>query len=280
MTKKRVGILYHPELPEAISLGERLAKELAEQDVTTWRGSAWKEDEARPQVPGSHLVVSIGGDGTILRVARAVVPWAIPIVGINLGKLGFIAEVMPHEASERLKAFLAGEGWIDERAMLQAELLSSSSGASETFTALNDVVVGRGAISRVITVETSIDGALLTTYKADGVLVATATGSTGYALACGGPILYPQAKEMLLKPIAPHLTLLKALVLAPASTVELKVSTNHQARLSLDGQVERPLQNGDMVRVRLSPGVARFLRAKSPAYFYETLRQRLTKASG
>ncbi|MBE0415995.1 MAG: NAD(+)/NADH kinase [Dehalococcoidia bacterium] len=267
---KKVGILYHPKIAAAGALAEELAGLLPSLDASCWLCSAWEEEKARAQVEGTELIFSVGGDGTILRAARSALPWSIPIVGINLGRLGFMTELSAAEARERLPAFLAGKGWIDERAMLQVELASKG-----PFHALNDVVLGRGAISRVVYVETTIDGAPLTTYKADGVILATATGSTGYSLAAGGPILYPQAREILLKPISPHLNFANALVLPPTAVVELRVRTDHQAMLSIDGQIDLELESGDAVRVRLSPHVTRFLRAQPPTFFYSTLMERL-----
>ena len=273
---KKVGILYHPKIPAALTLARDLAETLGPLDVCPWLHSAWEEQAVREEVPGSELVLSIGGDGTILRAARLVVPWPIPIVGINLGKLGFMTELSPKDALIRVPAFLGSEGWIDERAMLCAELLSCGSDSSTSFEALNDVVIGRGAVSRVIHVDTVVDGGLLTTYKADGVIVATATGSTGYSLASGGPILYPQAKELVLQPVSSHLGLATALVLSPDVKLEFKVQTDHQAVLSIDGQVEVALQSGDRIKVSRSPHVTRFLRAQPPGFFYRTLMQRLS----
>jgi len=272
---KRVGILYHPKIAAAGDLSEELAGFLPSLGASVWLCSAWEEDKAKACLTDTELILSIGGDGTILRAARAVVPQAIPIIGINLGTLGFMTELSAEEAREKLPAFLAGEGWIDERAMLQVELVRAGKDVRPPFDALNDVVVGRGAISRVVRVDAIIDGAFLTTYKADGVILATATGSTGYSLAAGGPILYPQAREMLLNPISPHPGYANPLLLPPSATVELKVHTDHQAMLSIDGQVDLELDSGDTLRVRLSPFVTRFLRAQPPAVFYSSLMERL-----
>ncbi len=268
---KKVGILYHPKIAAAVALAEELASFLPSLEASIWLCSAWEEGEAKAQVEGTELILSVGGDGTILRAARAVVPWSVPIVGINLGRLGFMTELRAEEALQRLPAFLSGEGWIDERAMLQAEL----AGKDLTFHALNDVVVGRGAIARVVYVETIIDGAPLTSYKADGVILATATGSTSYSLAAGGPILYPQAKEILLNPLFPHLTFANALLFPSTAIVELTVGTDHQAMLSIDGQINLALESGDGIRVMLSPHVTRFLRAKPATFFYSSLMERL-----
>ena len=269
---KRVGILYHPKIAAAGALAQELGGYLPSLEASAWLCSAWEEEDVRSQVEGTDLILSIGGDGTILRAARAVVPWSIPIVGINLGRLGFMTELGADEAQQKLPAFIAGEGWIDERAMLRAELE-----ARDSFHALNDVVIGRGAITRVIYMETLIDGAPLTTYKADGVILATATGSTGYSLAAGGPILYPQSREILLTPIAPHPTFANALVLPPTATVELRVRTDHQAMLSIDGQIDVAIESGERIRVRLSPHATRFLRSQPPTFFFSNLMERLVQ---
>jgi len=272
---KKVGIIYHPKIAAAGALAEELAGFLPSLGVSVWRCSAWEEGEVKACLGGTELILSIGGDGTILRAARAVVTGAIPIIGINLGTLGFMTELSADDVREKLPAFLDGEGWIDERAMLQVELMRAGKDACPPFDALNDVVVGRGAISRVVRVDAIIDGAFLTTYKADGVILATATGSTGYSLAAGGPILYPQARGMLLNPISPHPGYANPLLLSPSANVELKVHTDHQAMLSIDGQVDLEMESGDTIRARLSPHVTRFLRARPPDFFYSSLMQRL-----
>lgn len=268
---KRVGILYHPKIERAKAFSRELEKFLSAQGVSFWSGSAWEEGKATPQVSGSDLIVSIGGDGTILRAARAVVPQAVPIVGINFGSLGFMTELEADEVLDKLPKLLNGDGWIEERAMLEAEIVSQH----KIFHVLNDVVVGRGSSARLVNVETRIDGEFLTTYRADGVIVATATGSTSYSLAAGGPIVYPGSREILLKPICPHLMSDKALVLPMEAVVQLKVATNHEAMLSLDGQVEMLLHSGGEVKVKLSPHITRFLRIRPKTYFYSSLESRL-----
>jgi len=272
---KQVGILYNGRMPAAKEMAYRLPRELPGNGVSFWVCPVGEEARIREQVPQSSLIISVGGDGTILRAARAVVPWAVPIVGINLGKLGFMAELSAQEAVDKLPGFLAGEARVEERAMLLVELPSRPGPEVPTFYALNDVVVGRGSVSRVIYVEVTVDGEPLTTYKADGVILATATGSTGYALAAGGPILYPQSRDILLQPVAPHLSLPHGIVLPPTAVVELVVRSDHQAMLSIDGQIDTPLHSQERLRVCLSPHSARFLRAQAPAYFYGTLPRRL-----
>ncbi len=265
---KQVGILYHPRLEKAREVANKLEKLLADQGVSSWQCSAWEEDEAKHQVAGSDLVLSIGGDGTILHAARISAPANVPILGINLGRLGFITELTSDEASSDLPHLLEGAGWIEERAMLEARLEDKS------FHALNDAVVRSTAV-RLIDIKVEIDGEMLATYRADGVIIATATGSTGYSLAAGGPILHPQSKEIILQPISCHLGLSYTLVLPPQSIVDLKLDSRDKAILSLDGQIDIPLSSQQNAKLKLSPYVARFLKIHQPKYFYSSLWQKL-----
>ncbi len=273
---RNVGILYHPKRASAGTLAKDILEALGDLKVSGWLCSAWEEEQAKAQIEGTDLIVSVGGDGTILRAARVVVPWPIPILGINLGRLGFMTELEPREVLQRLPSFVAGEGWIEERAMLKAILRPAGRGETGPWNALNDVVVSRGASSRLIYVEAKADGEILTTYKADGVIAATATGSTGYSLSAGGPILHPEAKEILLTPVMAHLTMSTSLVLPPEAMVELRVETGPQAVLSIDGQIDLTLDSGDSVAVERSSHTARFLRAQPLNYFYHTLTKKLS----
>ena len=277
MVVKRIGILYHPMIETAYTLAKELQEFLGSRGISVWLCSAWEWEKARAQVNGTDLIISIGGDGTILRTAQAVVPELTSITGINLGKLGFMTELSADEALAKLPALLTGEGWIDERAMLEAKLSppDKEDRASHIFYALNDVVVARGTIARMVYIEATIDGQPLTTYKADGVIVATATGSTGYSLAAGGPILHPQAKEFLLLPILPHLGSAYTLVLPSTAVVKLRISTTHQATLSIDGHINLPLSSGAIVTIKPGSNKARFLRIHSETSFYGSLEQKL-----
>lgn len=267
---KRIGILYHPRVKRAGAFARELEKLLPSMGASAWLWSAWDEAGVVKRMKGTDLVLSVGGDGTVLRAGRAAAPMSIPVVGINLGTLGFLTEMTPDEARKRLPDLLRGKGWIDDRAMLQAKPVGK-----KPLHALNDVVIGRGNIPRVIYVDITIDGTPLTTYKSDGVIVATATGSTGYSLALGGPILYPQAREMVLNPIAPHPTFDNSFVLPPTSVVEMKVHADNPTVLSIDGQIHLELEDGDEVRVSLSRRVAKFLRLQPHTFFYSTLVKRL-----
>jgi NAD+ kinase len=272
---KRVGIVYHPLNEGALSLAQKLAESLDTRGVSSWLCSAWEGKQVTEQVTGSDLILTIGGDGTILRAAQAVIPQSIPITGINLGQLGFMTELSADEAIEKLPTLLAGEGWIDERAMLEAELVTGKGQKSKRFFVLNDVVIAQGEIARIIYVEATIDSEPLTTYKADGVIVATATGSTGYSLAAGGPILHPNSRQFLLVPIMPHLSLSSTLVLPSETMVKLRIGTLHKAMLSIDGHISLPLAGGANITIKHSPVKTRFLRVNPRDSFYSTLEQKL-----
>ena len=271
----KVGVLVNPNIEAAQGLAGELEEIVCREGGSLWQCSNWEEDLV--QVPETDLIVCLGGDGTILRAARAVIPWPIPILGINLGRLGFMTELSPAEAREKFPSILKGEGWVEERTMLEAEVVSPrAEEAPRAFHALNDVVVGRGRVPRVVPIKAMVDGEFLTCYRADGVIVATATGSTAYSLSAGGPILFPEAREVLLQPISAHVSLATALVMPPTVTVELEVEGDHQAVLCMDGQMDVELLCGDTVRVRRSPHLARFHRTKPPAFFYTALGQRLS----
>jgi NAD+ kinase len=268
---KKIGILYHPMNRAAHSLAEEVETFLTARGMAVWLCSAWEGEQARSQLGGTELLLTIGGDGTILRAAQiAAGAKPLPITGINMGKLGFMTEISAKEAKEKLPVLLEGKGWLDERAMLEASI-----DGGDTYYALNDVVMARGAVARVVYIEASIDGEKLTTYKADGVVVATATGSTGYSLSAGGPILYPRAKEYLLLPILPHLSLGYSLVLPATAVVKLRIATVHEATLSIDGHINPPLADGAVITVRRSKATTRFLRLRPENAFYATLEAKL-----
>ena len=270
---RKAGILFNARITDAEILAQTLAKKLERSSVSAWICPASDEAKAKEQLAGTEMILSLGGDGTMLRTARLVASEAIPIVGVNLGNLGFTTELSDQEVLDKIPRFLKGEGWNDERAMLQVELPSPA--GPSMFHVLNDVVVGRGAIVRLIRVKASVNGQPITTYKADGVIVATATGSTGYSLAAGGPILSPNAEEFLLTPITSHLGLTAALVLSSEAVVELEVQTAHEARVSIDGQVEFPLSSGDTIKIKRSPYTTQLLRIQPQSFFYHTLLEKL-----
>jgi NAD+ kinase len=279
MTINKVGILYHPRVEATHTKAEEVARFIRGKGIAAWLCSSWELEPARVNLPDTDLLLSCGGDGTILRTAQAALARQIPIAGINMGTLGFLTEISAGEALDKLPALLAGEGWVEERAMLRVELLSNGQEESPhpEYFALNDVVVARGAIARLITVDVAIDGEHFTNYRADGVIVATATGSTGYALAAGGPVLHPQSADILLVPVVGHFSLPFSMVLPDTSEVQLRVATTHQATLSVDGHINLPVFNGALVSVGPCPHKTRFLRICPQGYFYSSLEKKLKR---
>lgn len=279
--RQKIGILYHPRRPQAKVLAEELARRVSPREGAVWLCPVWEEDAPRQNIEDTRVIIAVGGDGTILRAAHIIMPRAIPILGVNLGNLGFLAELRPEEALERLPGLLADGGSIEERAMLRVEVTPLTSAVAThraaylegAFHALNDVVVNRGSVLRVIYVDVEIDGAPFVTYKGDGVLVATATGSTGYTWASGGPILHPLSRDLVLKPICPHLSLDSAVVMPPEAAVRLRVRSDHQAVMSIDGQVDISLQGDEVIRVSASRYVTRFLRSNPSGHFYAALQR-------
>jgi NAD+ kinase len=271
---KKVGLLHHPKLPQSLDLAGEMAHDLEERGVSPWLGSAWDEEEAARHVGDFDLLITLGGDGTILRAARIAAQHSVPILGLNLGRVGFLAEMEVEDWPEKLQRVLAGEYWLEERVMLHAELWRGGDALGD-FEALNDVVIGRASFARVVRLATHIDGSYLTTYVADGLIVATATGSTAYALAVGGPILPPELRNILLIPVASYLSLDRAIVLSEGAQVEIEVSTDHRAILTIDGQIHKEVEDADRVAVGASPHTCRFVRLQDRAYFYRNLKKRL-----
>ncbi|APV44573.1 NAD(+) kinase [Dehalogenimonas formicexedens] len=275
MTYQRIGIIYHPLNKAAHQLATEISAFLDVSGCPNWLGSAWDNENLMSQIAGTDLVITTGGDGTILRAAQAILPLDIPIFSVNLGKLGFMTEVPAAEAMVQIPRILAGEGWIDTRATLDVELSEHQSGSISNFMAVNDVVAARGGIARIITVECHIDGQHYTTYKGDGAIISTATGSTGYNFAGGGPVLHPDSSDMLLTPILPHLGRSYSLVVPAEKTIAFKISTFHEATLCVDGHINRSLSTGDIVRARVSHRKLRFLRLRPPESFYAELDKKL-----
>ena len=276
-----IGIIYNARAPEAQAMSSALRDRLNLED-RSWVCAASDVDPDLPEAKNTDLIITVGGDGTIIRAARISVPHRIPILGINMGRLGFMTELKAEEALAKVPQYLEGTAWVEERCMVKINIVSerTSDGHAPAYHALNDAVVGRGAVSRLVKIVTLIDGVHLTDFRADAVMVATATGSTGYNLAVGGPILAPQASEMILKAVAPHVGMAPALVLPLDSVIDFTVDTDHQAMLSVDGYVDTELAEGDGVRVQSSPHKARFLRANAPTDFYGSLTQRLGFGGG
>ena len=275
---RTIGIIYNARIPEALDLSTAIVNELS-LEQSSWISPAENLEELREQVTETDLVITAGGDGTMLRAVQVTAPLNVPMVGINMGRLGFMTELQVHDALEKLPSYYRGETRIDKHNMISASIVRSARSSpykvEGPYHALNDVVLSRGSVSRVVTIRTTVDGAEVASLRADGIILATATGSTGYSLAVGGPILDPLSEDLILKPIAAHVGMSASLVLRPKAKVGLYLEGAQEAVLSVDGYMERELQPGDRVEIEQSPLRARFLRAYPSNHFYATLTRRL-----
>ena len=190
-----------------------------------------------------------------------------------MGNLGFMTELKAGEAEEILAEILEGKGWIDERAMLETTIIGEQPKAK--YFALNDVALARGIDVRMVSIEVGVNNEYFTTYRADGVVISTATGSTGYSLSAGGPILYPGSRDLLLTPLLSHFSLRHSMVLSPDTTIKLKIRTPVPAALSIDGHTSRKIEDGTEIVIKRSKYITRFLRIHPPEHFYGALEQKL-----
>lgn len=274
MSFQNLLFFSHPQIPTSQKLASTIAQALISKFGIRADCAAIHQFDHQDLPAGTDLLVAVGGDGTMLRVARLAAAHHLPVLGVNLGKVGFLVEINPNDWKDSFDRLLRGQFWVEQRIMVLAEHWHAGQ-MQNTEHALNEIVVTRGALARPVRLATKLDGIQLTTYVADGLIVATPTGSTAYALAAGGPILPPELQNLLLVPIAAHFSLERALVLARHTEVEIAVQTQHQAILSADGQNEVPLQDGDIVRVRASERCVAFVHLGEPDYFYRNLTQRL-----
>ena len=260
---RRVGITFNPQIAPARDLAFEVLKAVQARDIDAWVEHDGDADSTRKDLATSDLMVCLGGDGTVLRCARLEMGTGMPILGVNLGRLGFLTELSADQAFAGLQRVLAGEGRVEERTMLRASV-----GNGDVFHGLNEAVVGRATLSRAIQLAVDVDGTRIADYRCDGVIVATATGSTAYALSVGGPLLHPESRDIVIVPVAPHLAARHAVVLPGSEKVHITLEADQQAVLSVDGESDRQLHEGDSVVVTKSEHTARFLRLSPPGEFY------------
>jgi NAD+ kinase len=275
MDGKVIGILGQPRIPQSEGMAMEIAAWLAARGVASWTAAPWDADEnLDEEMARASLLVVLGGDGSTLRAARWTVPYGVPILGINLGRVGFLSEAQPADWPEKLEKVLQGAYWIERRLLIHAQHQREGQ-LLDQFVALNEVVIGRGAQSRTIQLHLWVDEDLVATYTADGLIVATPTGSTAYAMAAGGPLLPPQLQNIIVVPVAPHLSFNRSLVLHEGARIAVKVEMSHEANLTVDGQRSVPLVSGDCVLITKYEKPCHFVRVESSGYFYRRLMQRL-----
>ena len=273
---QNIGIVYHGLLTEA----EELAKQIIVaygKDRKWWLATQDTLRDHQEDLNSSDLILTIGGDGTILRGVHVAASRDIPVLGVNMGRVGFMSDIESKDAINEISWYLDGNARIERRYMLNATIQGKE---SQSTISLNDVTVARGPIVRVIEVSTVVDGVHLATYRGDGVVVATATGSTGYTLALGGPVMDPASRDFLVKPIATHMSQFGGAILQASSTVELTVQSGEKATLNADGFIDVSLADGETVVITQAGDYASFLRRKPAPEFWGDLSRRLGLRKG
>jgi len=279
---KTVGVAVHTGKPlsrdrlfELLTLLDKSkVNVLLEQEAATLAAKSDAGRTLKDIGKTADLIIVLGGDGTILRVARELEGSATPLLGVNLGNLGFLTSVGGDKLTSAVREILRGEYQVSERQSLQTTLLRDGR-RKEAHQALNDVVVSRGAFSRIVRLRLSVDGELLTEYVCDGMIFATATGSTAYSLSAGGPIMVPTARALIITPICPHALSNRSVIAGENSVVRCQVvSAAGELLLTVDGQVQLRMEVGDEVEVRQSSRSVQLVTPKNHSYF-EVLREKL-----
>lgn len=277
-----IGVLAHPLRPQTYPIAEQLQAVIRARGLHAWVYTAWKPEDVAHHIPQTDLVIAIGGDGAMLRSSRVCSAYGVPILGINMGQLGFLTEITDYtQWQDQLETVLRGDYWIETRAMLTAQVFRRDQIIAES-DALNDVVISGSTVGRMIRLKTYVDNDWLTTYHADALVVATATGSTAYALALGGPILPPELRNILIVPSAPHLSMERPIVLADGARVAVNpmaINDNHML-ISVDGQTLCHIETDDVIQIQVSDKNSQFVRLRGRNYFYRALLDRLEPRVG
>jgi NAD+ kinase len=275
---KRIVITAYPKITEAYAEAESMRVFLMEKGMDALVGSLYDEGiRSRVGQGEFDMLIAVGGDGSVLRAGHLCAPSKVPIMGVNLGRLGFLIQIDRREWREYFERLLNGEAWIENRMMLKTEHVREGRTLGATI-ALNEAVVARGENLRPVRLTAFVDARELSSYVADGLIAATATGSTAYALAAGGPILPPELRNILLVPIAPHLSVDRAVVLSEGSSVGIVIKSEN-AVLSVDGQPPVLLKEDDHVNVTAADVTAQFVRFGDPGYFYKNITMHITENS-
>jgi NAD+ kinase len=275
VTVARIGFAYNPTNEDALELRERAAGWCRMHGVEQWAAPAGDTTDRLDELRHTDALVVLGGDGTFLRAAQSIAEVDVPIVGINLGKVGFLSIAEANELEGLLEKLKAGAFTIRERMALTGQIFEAGRTPDGTFTALNDIVVARGSLARVVRLDVSIDESHLATFVADGLVVASPTGSTGYSFSAGGPILEPHSRNLVVTPIAGYLSAIRSIVVSPQQVVRAKVTDAHEALVSIDGREDRRIAVGDVVEVRAMERPMRFIEPAGAMPFWDLLRTKV-----
>jgi|TARA_B100001094_G_scaffold41541_1_gene36242 NAD+ kinase len=256
---KKICTVVNPDSDQAKSLSMNIANEYSDH--------SWQiiENFDFSNVEKMDLVIAIGGDGTLLRAVSLSLKFDVPVLGINMGTVGFMTEIEGENAIDELNFYLTETVRTEVRSLLEVELNFKKDPV--VYKALNDIVIARGSSVSMIETITEIDGVHLATYRGDGIVVTTATGSTGYSLALGGPVIDPKSNDYYIKPIATHMSQFGGVIVNSESVCEITISSRKDALISIDGFIEHKISNGDKIILKISESKAKFLR-KNPSHFY------------
>jgi NAD+ kinase len=276
MTVERIGFAYNPTIEAAVELSARAAGWCQVRSIDHWQFASDDLASLVRELPTTDALVVLGGDGTFLRAIRAVAEVDVPVLGINLGKVGFLSKAEAGELDAVLGKIVAGEYRIDERMALEGRILRDGRPVDALrHVALNDVVVARGALARVCRLDVAIDDTHLATFIADGLIVSSPTGSTGYSFSAGGPILDPVSRNLVVTPIAAYLSAIRSVVVSPRQTVRCTVVDAHEALVSVDGREDIPIEVGDVVEVAAVERPIRLIEPTGAQPFWDLLRHKV-----
>jgi len=272
---KKVGITFNPFKKNIFEKAELVIKWLEKRKIKVFIPQENKNtgyfsrilaplEEIKKEV---ELVISLGGDGTLCKSAREFSPVKIPVLGINLGGLGFLTEIPMENFQEDLEKILSGEYIVERRMMLQTKIISKES-KSPCFIALNDIVISKSFLPRIVSLKTFVSDEFVTTYSADGLIISTPTGSTAYSLSAGGPIVHPNLEVIILSPICAHTLAVRPLIVSQEETIKIiPEKPSEDIFVTIDGQETHPLKNGEQVEIKKSPYQAKLIRLKGRSFF-------------
>ena len=297
MTVRRIGFAYNPTIEAAIELSSRAAGWCQVRGIGEWQLPSGDTERLVRELETTDVLVVLGGDGTCQRAAMAVTVEDVPLIGINLGKVGFLSKAEAGDMETVLAAIAAGEFSLEERMVLEGRILrggattrrapaasatpvvaatpSTTTPPVERLVALNDIVVARGSLARVCRLDVAIDDSHLATYIADGLVVSSPTGSTGYSFSAGGPILDPGSRNLIVTTIAAYLSAIRSVVVGPSQVVRCTVVDAFEALVSVDGREDLPLAVGDVVEVRALDRPIRLVVPRGAQPFWDLLRQKV-----
>jgi NAD+ kinase len=275
VTVKRIGFAYNPTNEASVELRERAAGWCRQRGIAEWAAQAQDFEVLTAELPTTDILVVLGGDGTFLRAARAVSEVDVPILGINLGKVGFLSTAEAGELEAVLVKLVSGDYAIAERMALESRILRAGREPALTHHALNDVVIARGALARVCRLDVSIGESHLATFIADGLVVSSPTGSTGYSFSAGGPVVDPLSRNLIVTPIAGYLSAIRSVVVSPKRLVRCRVVEANEALVSIDGREDVPIAVGDVVEVRALERPIRFVEPSGAQPFWDLFRHKV-----